>query len=163
TMLGIKALKLLPNIPFAPGHKLVLLTPLYVVASLKTRTRFGATLTGLVMGTVAFLLGDGRYGIFEILKHVAPGILCDLFVPLLARRRPKTRGGSALVWSIAGGIMGVGRFATIFTVTLTVQAPAVAWAFLVPGLIIHTTFGVLSGLVSAPLIRAFIDRGDPPG
>ena len=66
TMLGIKALKVLPSIPFAPGHKLVLLTPLYVVASLKTRTRIGATLTGLVMGTVAFLLGDGRYGIFEI-------------------------------------------------------------------------------------------------
>ena len=35
-----------------------------------------------------------------------------------------------------------------------VQAPSVAWAFLVPGLIIHTTFGVLSGLVSSPLIRA---------
>ena len=34
TMLGIKALKVLPSIPFAPGHKLVLLTPLYVVASL---------------------------------------------------------------------------------------------------------------------------------
>lgn len=155
TMLGIKALKLLPNIPFAPGHKLVLLTPLYVVASLKTRTRIGATLTGLVMGTVAFLLGDGRYGIFEILKHVIPGILCDLLVPLVAAngRRP-----GALAWSIVGGVMGLGRFATIFTVTLTVQAPAVAWAFLVPGLVIHTTFGVLSGLVSSPLIRAAVVR-----
>ncbi len=50
--------------------------------------------------------------------------------------------------------MGLGRFATIFTITLAVQAPAVAWAFLVPGLIIHTTFGVLSGLVSSPLIKA---------
>ena len=35
--------------------------------------------------TVAFLLGDGRYGIFEILKHVTPGIICDLTVPLLVR------------------------------------------------------------------------------
>lgn len=164
TMLGIKALKLLPNIPFAPGHKLVLLTPLYVVASLKTRTRFGATLTGLVMGSVAFLLGDGRYGVFEIAKHVAPGILCDLLVPLVAprgrraHRRPRRRRADALVWSIVGGVMGVGRFATIFTVTLTVQAPAVAWALLVPGLLIHTTFGALSGLVSSPLIRAVLDR-----
>jgi len=156
TMLGIKALKLLPNIPFAPGHKLVLLTPLYVVASLRTRTRAGATLTGLVMGTVAFLLGDGRYGIFEILKHLAPGILCDLTVPLLVRGG---RTPGAVTWSILGGLMGLGRFATIFTVTLTVQAPAVAWAFLVPGLIIHTTFGVLSGLVSSPLIRAVHARG----
>src|SRR4029079_17662156 len=84
TMLGIKALKILPSIPFAPGHKLVVLTPLYIVASLLTRSRGGATLNGLVMGTVAFLLGDGRYGIFEILKHVTPGIVCDLLVPLVA-------------------------------------------------------------------------------
>jgi hypothetical protein len=153
TMLGIKALKILPNIPFAPGHKLVLLTPLYVVASLRTRTRIGATLTGLVMGSVAFLLGDGRYGIFEILKHVAPGIICDLCVPVLVRLHG-ARPPGAITWSILGGLMGLGRFATIFTITLTVQAPAVAWAFLVPGLIIHTTFGVLSGLVSSPLIRA---------
>src|SRR5262249_27451440 len=120
TMLGIKALKVLPNIPFAPGHKLVILTPLYVVATLRTRTRAGATLTGLVMGTVAFLLGDGRYGIFEILKHIAPGILCDLMVPLLVRPGHKTPG--AFAWSLVGGLMGLGRFATIFTVTLAVQA-----------------------------------------
>jgi len=111
-----------------------------------------------VMGSVAFLLGDGRYGIFEILKHVAPGILCDLIVPIVTAHGRKP---GAVVWSIVGGIMGLGRFATIFTVTLTVQAPAVAWAFLVPGLLIHTTFGVLSGLVSSPLIRAFF-RDEPP-
>jgi hypothetical protein len=157
TMLGIKALKVLPSIPFAPGHKLVLLTPLYVVASLKTKTRFGATLTGLVMGSVAFLLGDGRYGIFEILKHVAPGILCDLFVPLVTARKHKA---GAVAWSLLGGIMGVGRFATIFVVTLTVQPPKVAFAFLIPGLVVHTTFGVLSGLVSAPLIGAVMKRDE---
>jgi hypothetical protein len=147
TMLGIKALKVLPSIPFAPGHKLVLLTPLYIVAALRTKTRAGATLTGLVMGSVAFLLGDGRYGVFEILKHVAPGVLCDLFVPLFRRRA----GG--LAWSVLGGVMGLGRFATIFTITLVAQPPAIAWAILVPGLIVHTTFGVLSGLVSAPLVK----------
>lgn len=157
TMLGIKALKVLPSIPFAPGHKLVLLTPLYVVAAIKTKTRFGATLTGLVMGSVAFLLGDGRYGIFEILKHIVPGIVCDLLVPLVTARG---RRPGAFVWSVLGGLMGVGRFATIFVVTLTVQPPKVAFAFLIPGLVVHTTFGVLSGLVSAPLIRAVLPKED---
>lgn len=157
TMLGIKALKVLPSIPFAPGHKLVLLTPLYVVAAIKTKTRFGATLTGLVMGSVAFLLGDGRYGIFEILKHIVPGIVCDLLVPLVTARG---RRPGAFVWSLLGGLMGVGRFATIFVVTLTVQPPKVAFAFLIPGLVVHTTFGVLSGLVSAPLIRAVLPKED---
>lgn len=147
TMLGIKALKLLPSIPFAPGHKLVLLTPLYIVATLRTKTRLGATLTGLVMGTVAFLLGDGRYGVFEVLKHVAPGIVCDVTVPLVRRR------AGTVVWSFVGGLMGLARFATIFSITLVAQPPAIAWAILVPGLIVHTTFGVLSGLVSTPLVK----------
>ena len=152
TMLGIKALKILPSIPFAPGHKLVILTPIYIVASLKTKSRFGATLTGLTMGSVAFLMGDGRYGIFEIVKHVAPGVVCDLLVPLMTRGGSKNPGGVA--WSLLGGLIGACRFATIFVVTLTVQAPAVAYAILVPGLVIHTTFGILSGYVTHQLVKA---------
>lgn len=160
TMLGIKALKILPNVPFAPGHKLVLLTPLYVVASLFTRSRFGATWTGLTMGVVAFLMGDGKYGVFEVLKHVAPGLLCDLVVPAIARitLRSTSRGASPLAWSAAGGFIAAGRFATIFGVTLFVQPPAVAWAFLVPGATVHVTFGVLSGYMSHHLVRAVARR-----
>jgi hypothetical protein len=109
------------------------------------------------MGTVAFLLGDGRYGVFEILKHIAPGILCDLVVPLVTRSE-HGKTASTVIWSVVGGLMGVGRFATILAVMATVQAPAIAWKFLVPGLVIHTTFGVLSGLVSAPLLRAVMQR-----
>lgn len=148
TMLGVRALKILPSIPFAPGHKLVLLTPLYIVAALATRSRFGATLTGLVMGLVAFLLGDGKYGIFEILKHLAPGILCDLFVPLLHRQRI---GG--LGWSLFGGFVALGRFATILSVVALVQAPKVAYAMLAPGLLVHSLFGVASGYVTFHLLK----------
>jgi hypothetical protein len=151
TMLGVRALKILPAIPFAPGHKLVILTPLYIVASLLTRGRFGATLTGLTMGTVAFLMGDGRYGVFEIAKHVAPGILCDLGVPLLhmAGRAP-----GAVVWSLFGGVVAAGRFATIFMTTLLVQAPSVAFAILVPGLVVHVTFGLVSGYVTWHIVKS---------
>jgi cobalt transport protein len=150
TMLGIKALKILPSVPFAPGHKLVILTPLYVIAGLLTRTPFGSTLTGLTMGTVAFLLGDGRYGIFEILKHVAPGVICDLGVPFIAA--PGQRPGP-IVWSIFGGVIAAGRFATIFGVVLLTQAPAMAYAILLPGMTVHVTFGVLSGYVTYQLVR----------
>lgn len=148
TMLGVRALKILPSIPFAPGHKLVLLTPLYIVAALSTRSRFGATLTGLVMGLVAFLLGDGKYGVFEILKHLAPGLLCDLLVPLLYRQRP---GGFG--WSLFGGFVALGRFATILSVVALVQAPKVAYAMLAPGLLVHSLFGVASGYVTFHLLK----------
>ena len=154
TMLGIKMLTILPAIPFAPGHKLVVLTPLYIVAGLATRTRFGATATGATMGTVAFLMGDGRYGIFEILKHVTPGVICDLVLPAA------TAGGRVpgpVFWSLFGGFVAAGRFATIFAIVLLAQAPAIAYAILLPGLAVHVTFGVASGYVSYHLVRA-IDR-----
>ena len=150
TMLGVRALRVLPSVPLAPGHKLVVLTPLYVVASLLTRTRFGATLTGASMGTTSFLMGQGRYGIFEIVKHIAPGVICDLGVPVLTSGG-RVRGG--IVWSLFGGVIAVGRFATIFAMTLAVQAPAVAYAILVPGLMVHVTFGLLSGYVTYHLVR----------
>jgi len=156
TMLGIKALKILPSIPFAPGHKLVLLTPLYIVAAILTRARLGAALTGLVMGTVAFLMGDGRYGIFEIAKHVTPGLFCDALVPFMLRGG---RVPGAFAWSLAGGVIAAGRFATIFLVTLAVQAPSVAYAILLPGLSVHLAFGVFSGAISRPLVRAALALG----
>jgi hypothetical protein len=59
-----------------------------------------------------------------------------------------------LVWSILGGVIGAARFATIFVVTLTVQAPAVAYAILLPGLAVHSFFGILSGYVSHQLVRS---------
>jgi energy-coupling factor transporter transmembrane protein EcfT len=151
TMLGIKILKLLPGVPFAPGHKGVLLIPLYLVAAQMTRTRAGATLTGLVMGIVAFLMGDGRYGVFEIAKHVAPGVVIDLlYVPT----RGLARASRVVAWSLLGLIAALGRYATITAIALAVQPPAIVYAVLLPGLIVHAIFGVLSGLVTAPLLAA---------
>jgi hypothetical protein len=151
-MLAIRAVKILPAIPFAPGHKLVLLTPIYVLATLMTRGRAGATWVGLTMGVVSFLSGDGKYGVFEILKHVVPGVLCDLFVPLLTAggRRP-----GRLEWTVASALIAAGRFAAIFVVTLTAQPPALAFAILLPGLAVHVTFGVLAGWIVPAVVSAF--------
>ena len=157
TMIGIKMLKLLPGLPFAPGHKGVILIPLYISAGFMTRSRTGATLTGLTMGTVAFLLGDGRYGVFEIAKHVAPGIVVDLLGPLVQKKR---RG--PLAWSVFGLVIALGRYATVTVIAFAVQAPAVVYAVLIPGLIIHAIFGVLSGLVTAPLVRALLREPHSP-
>lgn len=159
TMLGIKALKVLPNIPFAPGYKTVVLTPLYIVARLRTKNRLGATITGLTMGIVAFLAGDGRYGPFEILKHTTPGLVCDLAVPVMVRGG---RTPGPIAWSLLGAVIGAARYATIFGVMLLVQPPRLAWALLVPGLALHTTFGILSGWVSWQLVRAMKAPADQP-
>jgi hypothetical protein len=63
-----------------------------------------------------------------------------------------------VAWTALGALLGSGRFATIFFVTLAVQPPKVAFAFLIPGFVIHTTFGALSGLVSGQLVRTMLAR-----
>ncbi len=127
----------------------MLLTPLYIVAALRTRSKLGSTWTGIVMGTVAFLMGDGKYGILEIAKHIAPGFACDCLVPILFRGRQP----GVIVCSVLGGVMGLGRYATIFLAMLAAGPPKLAFAFIIPGLIVHTSFGIISGLVSAPLVK----------
>ena len=159
SMLGIRALKILPSIPFAPGHKLAVLTPLYIIASLKTRSPFGSTLTGLTMGTAAFAMGDGRFGIFEIAKHVTPGIVCDIFVPIVARNPLRT---SPVVWTLLGGLIGAARFTTILVMTFVAMAPIVAYAILIPGFTVHTFFGLVSGFVTFHLVRATQGLSTPP-
>jgi hypothetical protein len=154
TMLGVKALKILPGIPFLPGYKGVLLLPLYLVAAEVTRTRVGATLTGFTMGTVAFLLGDGRYGVFEIAKHVTPGLIVDLGYGVARRLAGGGRARRVIVYSVLGLLAALGRFATITVIALAVQPPAVVYAVLLPGLVVHGIFGVLSGVVTAPLLAA---------
>ena len=126
------------------------------MARLRTRSRAGATITGLTMGIVAFLAGDGHYGPFEILKHAAPGVVCDLAVPPLVRGG-RTPGSSGLAQKLLGAGIGAARYATIFGVMLMVQPPRLAWALLVPGLALHTTFGLLSGWISWQIVSA-MDR-----
>jgi hypothetical protein len=133
---------------------MIVLLPLYVVAARLTRSRLGATYTGLTMGTVAFLMGDGRYGIFEILKHLTPGVLCDLLLPLMTAGR---RMPGRLAWSLFGSVVGIGRFATVFAIVLVAQPPAVAYAILLPGLLTDVVFGFLSGYVTFHVVRA-MDR-----
>ena len=152
TMLGVKVLKLLPGLPFAPGHKGIILLPLYLLAAAKTRTRFGATLTGATMGTVAFLLGDGRYGIFEIAKHIMPGLIIDLLYPLAHRISGTTRTRRLLVWSTVGVTAALGRFGTVMLVTIATEPPAIVYAILLPGLLVHAIFGALSGIIALPLL-----------
>jgi hypothetical protein len=149
TMLGIKALKILPGLPYAPGHKLIILLPLYVLAATRTKGRFGATAVGLAIGTVSFLLGDGRYGIFELLKHLAPGVVCDLALPLY---RDKERG--ILFWSAFGAVAAVCRFASEFVVIALAQPPAAAYAILLPGLSSNLFFGTLSGYLTRHVLVA---------
>ena len=152
TMLTLKWLKVLPGLPFAPGHKTVLLLPLYILASELTHHRWGATLVGATMGIVGFLMGDGRYGIFEVFKHIAPGLIIDLLLPLFRSRDGHTRG--AFAYGLVGLIAAFGRFATIILIVYLFNAPEAFFVLAAPLALVHLGFGAASGLVSFAVVKS---------
>jgi hypothetical protein len=154
-VMGLKMVKLLPGIPFASGNRLLLVFPLYFAAARFTRSRIGATWMGATLGVVAFLFGEGRFGILEIAKYVAAGLILDLVWPLLRRR------GSVVIYGAAGLLMGIGWFASTLLAAWLASAPAIFYALAGGMAISQLVFSVLSGPVSWALLRA-LDRPVQP-
>jgi hypothetical protein len=153
-MASLKMVKLLPGVPFASGHKVLFLFPLYVLAARLTHSRWGGTAAGSIMGVIAFLQGDGRFGMLEILKHVAPGLVIDLADPFV-RRLP--------VWALGYSILGlagaVARTATEFAVVLLLGSRAEVYVFPAAKLVPTLLAGFLSGFVTMFVLRAFGPSG----
>ncbi len=149
-MASFKMLKLLPGLPFASGHKALLLFPLYVLAARLTHSRWGATAAGSIMGVIGFLQGDGRFGVLEVLKHVGPGVVIDLADPLV-RRLPNW----ALGYCFLGLLAAVARTATEFALVLMLGARAEVYIFPAARLVPNLLAGFLSGFITIFLLRAF--------
>jgi len=149
-MASLKLVKLLPGVPFASGHKVLFLFPLYVLAARLTHSRWGGTVAGSIMGVIAFLQGDGRFGVLEILKHVTPGLVIDLADPFV-RRLPAW----ALGYSILGLAAAVARTTTEFAVVSLLGSRAEVYIFPAARLIPNLLAGFLSGFVTMFVLRAF--------
>lgn len=147
-MMAFKLVKVLPGIPVMQGAKSIFFIPLYILAADRTHTRWGGTVAGGTMGFIAFLNGDGRYGIFEVLKHVVPGLVIDLLWPLfrVLPHRP---------WKfvLLGLIAAFARTSTEFVMILALGADnATLLVFPALRLIPNSIAGLLSALVSYPVV-----------
>lgn len=148
-LLSMKLIRTLPGLPFAPGHKNAVMLPLYILAGELTQSRAGATICGLVTGFMSFLMGDGRYGVFEIIKHIVPGVMVDALHPLV-----RTLGLRVGVYSAFGFVLAAGRFAADVVVAALLGAPGAFWAYIGGAALTHLAAGALSGFVTVPMLRA---------
>jgi len=147
----LRFFKVMPGIPIAPGHKGIILIPLYILAHDLTVSRWGATQMGTVVGLSSFLMGGGKFGPFEVLRHVTPGLFVDLFMPL-ARRLVRTPG--VMLYALFGVGVAVTRLSTLILVGLFVQAPRAFYALLLPMTLANVVFGFLSGFVTFHLLKS---------
>src|SRR5437588_3248903 len=154
-MASIKLLKFLPGLPFAPGHKALLLFPLYVLASRLTYSRWGGTAAGSIMGVIALVQGDGRFGLLDVLRHVVPGLVIDLAGPLVSRLP-----AWALGYCFLGLAAAAGRITTELVLVLLLGARAEVYLFPAAILVPNLLAGFLSGFVTIFVLRAFAHSAD---
>ena len=147
--MSLRFLRVVPGLPVAPGHKGILLIPLYLLSWKLTRSRWGATRYGLLLGVTSFALGMGKFGPFDILRHLTPGVFVDLAMPVATRLR---RRPGALTWAFVGMGAAATRISTLAAIAVLVGAPAVFYAVLVPTVVAHLVFGFASGFVTRALL-----------
>jgi hypothetical protein len=151
--MSVKFLKILPGIPILSGHKQLVIIPLYFVAADLAKSRWAGTWMGASLGVVSFLFGEGRFGILEVAKYIASGLVLDLVWPLLRRRR------SAVLFGLAGTLMGIAWIASTLLAALIVHAPRLFYAVILATSVSQLAFSLFSGPVSVGLLRAIERTG----
>ena len=155
-IMSLKLLQLMPGLPIAPGHKNLLVIPLIILASLSTHMKYGGLAAGFATGIVSFLMGFGKFGIFEVLHFALPGLMADWLNPIL-----KTQQGKWLIFKLAiiGAILGFTRFVANIFILLLVGAPKLALIVMTPMLISQIVFGALSSIVCVVVIKKHNNGG----
>lgn len=148
-MMAFKLVKVLPGMPVMQGAKTIFFIPMYMLAADRTKTRWGGTMAGGIMGFIAFLNGDSRYGVFEVLKHLVPGLVIDLLWPIV-RLFPLRFWILVLVGLLAAAARTSTQFAMILCLGVDNATLLVFPAF---KLIPNCLAGLLSALVSYPLLK----------
>lgn len=147
-MMAFKLIKVLPGLPVMQGAKTIFFIPLYILAADRTHSRWGGTVAGGIMGFIAFLNGDSRYGVFELLKHIVPGLVIDLLWPIFRRLPHRISKFIAI-----GLIAAVARTSTQFGMILALGADsATLLMFPAAKLIPNSIAGFASAFVSYTVI-----------
>ena len=146
-VVSVRFLKVAEGFPLAPGHKNLVIVPCLIAAASLTRTRFAATQIGFVSGIINFLSGSGRFGVFDVLQSMTPGLTVDLMIGLTRWSR------SIFVYGLIGLVAGLARVATVLVLSLLFRMPAEYFALLTIPAFFQCMFGALSAPISKYLVK----------
>jgi len=138
----IRFIKITPGLPLAPGHKNVLIVPLFILARQMTHKPWAATSIGFISGTANFMAGFGKYGPFGILQFMVPGIVVDLLMIPFGQSR------SIWVYGFVGILVGASRVTAELTLAALLDMPIEFYVVYLPFLASQCIFGMLSAPVT---------------
>jgi hypothetical protein len=139
--------KIAPGLPIAPGHKNILVFPLFINAILKSKKPFAGIQIGSISGILHFSMGFGKYGPLGILEFVIVGGMIDLMLKL-----PFKKTNLVYLMSI-GAIAGITRIGIEILLAYILGISSAFFIIFLPYIISQISFGIASGFISRAILK----------
>lgn len=143
----IRMVKIAPGLPIAPGHKNILVIPVFVNGIVKSRKRWAGIQIGFISGVLHFTMGFGKYGPLGIFQFALLGGVIDILLKIF---QSKT---NLFVLLLIGAISGLARISSEILLAFVLGMPDTFYLIYLPYLISHVAFGFASGFISKSIIN----------
>ncbi|MBL4705762.1 MAG: hypothetical protein JKY54_14650 [Flavobacteriales bacterium] len=146
TVTLIRMVKIAPGFPLAPGHKNILLVPVFIQAIHGSNQRFTGAKIGFISGILHFASGFGKYGPLGILQFLLLGSVIGAMMKLMG----KNPGTFKL--SLVGATAGLTRISSEIILSFALGMPKAFYLLYLPYFISQILFGAGSCFISKKLI-----------
>ena len=143
----IRMVKIAPGLPLAPGHKNVLVIPVFLYGILRSGDRFSGLKIGSISGVLHFSMGFGKYGLLSIFEFSILGLVLDLMLKLPFRKT------NLVFLMVIGAVAGAVRIGTEILLALILNMPGTFYLIYLPYVVSQILFGMGSAFVSRVLLK----------
>lgn len=143
----IRMVKIAPGIPWASGHKNIVLMPVFVYGITRSGKKFAGTTIGLISGILNFGMGFGKYGPVGILQFAVLGVVMDLLLMLPFNKT------NLIFLTLIGIIGGFIRASTDILLALMLDASDLIYLLYLPAIISQVAFGAASAFISRAVLK----------
>ena len=142
----VRLVKIAPGFPLAPGHKNILLVPLFLYGNERSGATMAGTRMGLLSGILHFIMGFGKWGPLGIVQFVLFGLVIDVSNRIPIRHK-------VIRYTLVGGLAGLTRVSSEMLLAWVFGLSGSFYLLFLPYVVSQVAFGMGSGLISAALLR----------
>ena len=143
----IRMVKIAPGLPLAPGHKNIVLMPVFIFGIARSGKKFAGTQIGFISGILHFAMGFGKYGPIGIFQFAVLGFFMDILLWLFVKKT------NLVYLAFVGAIGGLVRISTDIILALMLDASELFYLVYLPYILSQMAFGAASAFISRAILK----------
>ncbi len=143
----IRMVKIAPGIPIAPGHKNILMFPIFIYGIDRSKKKFSGLQMGFISGILHFSMGFGKYGPLGIIQFSLVGLVLDFLLMIPVKRT------NLFFLLFSGAVTGLFRVSSEILLAYILGLPKAFFILYLPYIIAQVSFGMASGFITRAIIK----------